>query len=134
MCLKYFIRITENMSYIRDTKFEWRSWSILWYSKRYNLLFFLPIRVFTSLGVTIFRVKLRDHVQMYLLKQFTKMMWLDLFSFSLHGSNVKCEKILPRKNISYFEGRLLQCKLNKAKVNYLEEWSDKYFHFTFVND
>ena len=37
----------------------------------------------------------------------------------------RVEKTLHEK-ISYFVWRLLQCKLNKVKVNYLEEWSDNY--------
>ena len=53
------------------------------------------------------------------------MIWLNLFSFSLHGSNMKSEKNVTWKNISYFVWRLLQCKLKKAKIDYLEKWSDK---------
>ena len=39
--------------------------SILLYSKIHNLQFFLPIGVFTSLGVAFFRVTLLDHAQIF---------------------------------------------------------------------
>ena len=52
-----------------------------------------PIWVFTSLGVAFFRVTLRDRVQTFVEnEQFTKMIRLNLFFFSLHGSNVKSGK------------------------------------------
>ena len=59
---------------------------------------------------------------------------LNLFSFPLRGSNIKSEKNVTWKNVSYSVWCLLQCKLNK-KINYLEENSlTSNFHRTFVND
>ena len=40
----------------------------------------------------------------------------DFTSLPLHGSNVKSEKNVTWKNISYSVRRLLQCKLDKKKL------------------
>ena len=124
----------KHIVYITSTKFQWRtinmpiyktlenSWilnilrneSIFLYSKR--PFFFRRIGVFTSLDVAIFRVTLRDCAQIFLKGSNLKKWWLSLFSFALHGSNVKSEKNVTWKNISYSVWSLLQCKLNKTKL------------------
>ena len=106
-----------------------RKESIFLYSKR--KIFFRRIGVFTSLGVAIFRVTLRDRAQIFL-KKITQMMTQFVF---ISSTWIKCEewKECGMKNISYSVWRLLQCKLNKK--NYLEEnLLTSNFHFTFIND
>ena len=68
-----------------------RKENIFLYSNRQ--LFF---DLFSSLGVAIFRVTLRDHAQIFLKKATiyeNDMTLFFFFSFSLHGSNVNSENV-----------------------------------------
>ena len=139
------LNVNGENGYMRNIQTLEKSWILKNFKKRIHFPilkktqpkpFFRPIGVFTSLGVAIFKVTLRDGAQIFgKREQFAKMIWFNLMSFSPHGSNVKNEKNVTWKNIPYFVWRLLQCF-----INYLEEWSDKSvccttsFHFTFLND
>ena len=77
-------------------------------------IFFRRIGVFTSLGVS-------TSFQGYFTWPCTdiskkgnnlRKWWLNLFSFHLHKSNVKSEKNVTRKNVSYSVRHSLQSKLN----------------------
>ena len=75
--------------------------------------------MFTSLGVTNFRVTLSDRAQIFLKKAIIyendmTHSFFFFFLFSLHGSNVKSESM--NEKIS-----LILCDVCKVKINYLEE-------------
>ena len=93
-----------------------RKESIFLNSKRHKLQLFSAYR-----DVHLFSCGLYKTLCRHLLKR----QELNFFSFSLYGSNVKSEKIVTWKNYC-FVWHLLQCKLNKVKVNCLGEWLDKY--------
>ena len=76
--------------------------------------------------MAIFTVTLRHRAQIFVKKAtiYENVMIQFVFTFSTRN---KCEewRNVAWKDI-YFVWRLLQCKLNKLKINYLEEWLGKY--------
>ena len=64
-----------------------------------------PIGVFNSLGVVTM------HIHMFKIQQFTKMIWLNLFLFSMQGSNVKSEKESDIKKYFLFCAAFLTVKV-----------------------
>ena len=74
--------------------------------------FFRRIGVFTSLGVGNLTWPCTDISKK---GNNLRKWWLNLFSFHLHKSNMKSEKNVTWKNVSYSVRRSLQSKLNTWK-------------------
>ena len=94
-----------------------RKESIFLHSKRH---FFSTYRGVYFFSVANFRVTLRDRAHIFLKKATiyeNDRMWYTIFSSRIKRESWKCEW----KNITYFVWCLLQCNLNKVKINYLEE-------------
>ena len=72
--------------------------------------------LYTQREVTRYYVLL-DRLR-YLVKrqQFTKMIWVSLFSFSLHGSKIKSENNVSWKRCLWFCLAFVKVHLNKVKI------------------
>ena len=123
--VKYCIRNAQNILYISQIpnfNREYSNMSLYKTLKKNWIRHFLPIGVFTSLGVAIFRVTLCSRALIFVKKATICENDVAQFVF-IFSTRIKCE---GRKEYDvYFMRRLLQCNLNKAKIKYLEEWSDK---------
>ena len=125
-CAKHIVYISKILNFnkehgnkpiYKNLKRSWilnllRKESIFLYSKR--PFFYRLIGVFTALGVTIFRITLRDRAQIFLKK--AKIYEKDdsiCFHFLYTNQMRSVKRMWHEKNISYCEWHLLQCQLNK---------------------
>ena len=95
--------------------------------------------MFTALGVAIFRVTLCDCAQIFVKKAtiYENYMTQFVFSFLYTDQMGRVKRMMWDEKIPPIlcdvTNGLLQCKLNKVKINYLEKWSDKYICWQLIS-